>query len=121
MKKIIKLTEHDLTRIVRRVLEEDLDVAPFNLKVVGGNIKVTNSDTKESYIYRLKAYIAFGVKDFVKVNSLNDDQLELSYGPVTKTKEVKKDKLKSLLKNNFGASKITYKTPEGEEVEFIKK
>ena len=52
MKKIVKLTERDLTRIVRQILKEDKDKNPLynNIK----DLLFNSYESKESKVYMLR-------------------------------------------------------------------
>jgi len=51
MKKIVRLTEFDLVKIVRQVIEESLTISPYNLSVTDkGNVKILNTSTNKSHI-----------------------------------------------------------------------
>ena len=54
MKKVIRLTESDLTRIVRRVINEQEEFSEPNPE---GTIRVTDPDGKERYEDTLKKYV----------------------------------------------------------------
>jgi hypothetical protein len=40
MKKIIRLNESKLVSLIKKIIKEDLEIAPYKLKAVGGNVKI---------------------------------------------------------------------------------
>lgn len=84
--------------------EDKLVVTPYTLESTGGNIKITDTKTKKSYIYSLSAY---GVK--VTVNDFPDGD-SINYTIPFKgssTQEVSNDsELPKLIKANVGTCEL---------------
>ena len=52
--------------------EDQLVVSPYTLEAIGGNVKITDTKTKKSYIYSLSAYgVKVTVKDFPGGDSIS--------------------------------------------------
>ena len=84
--------------------EDKLVVTPYTLEATNGNVKITDTKTKKSYIYSLSAY---GVK--VTVNDFPDGD-SISYSIPFKgasTQEVSNDsELPKLIKSNVGTCEL---------------
>jgi hypothetical protein len=70
MKRIVRLTESDLARIVRRVIKEEQEMKSEDLKLVPGLIGVVTVGTYQGRTYNVK-----------KVTPLNCDMVEVEFGP----------------------------------------
>ena len=70
MKKIIRLNESELFSLIKKIIKEDLEIAPYKLKAVGGNVKINNAKTGKTFIYSLEIKI-LGFRKTVYVNSIN--------------------------------------------------
>jgi hypothetical protein len=125
MKKTIRLNESNLISLIKKIiletkLYEELEVSPYKLKAVSGNIKVTNTSTNKSLTYELEASIV-GFRKSVYVNSIGPDDITISVAGMEKTKPLSKDKLSKILKNGFGSKEIEYTTKDGDIVYFVLK
>jgi DNA gyrase/topoisomerase IV subunit A len=87
--------------------EDKLVVTPYTLEATGGNIKITDTKTKKSYVYSLSAY---GVK--VTVNDFPDGD-SINYTIPFKgssTQEISNDsELPKLIKANVGTCELNPK------------
>ena len=100
MKKIIKLTESDLTRIVKRVISENMESEMID------NVKneITQSISKEDLMFLGKMYSELGAeqfkditKDVIEDEKVEGELSEISF-KVTNTSEIEKiNKLKELI------------------------
>lgn len=132
MKKVIKLTESDLVRIVRQVIKESeidetaLTVDPFTLEATSdGNIKITNIKTKKRHIYSMKAKKGLLWFDCTIHDFPNGTKIKLSAMGNYYTIPVDKEKIKSLLQSKFGYGELQTsmddeKTGEKQEIKFTK-
>jgi len=121
MKKIIKLTESDLIKIVKKVIKETntIEVSPYKLTITkNGNIEVNNNGS-------IKTYELYKVIDYspdIKLTAIefsNDGKfLTVSAMGFKKTKEIDKDKIKTLIKQNWTKTEINYPTKDGTIVLF---
>lgn len=120
MKKIIKLTESDLSRIVRRVINETkLISSPYVLEAINGDIKITDNKTKKSYTYgfeikQLGFWVGVDIVDFPNGNSIKASGLG-----ITKTISVDKEKIKNIISKNWGKATITFNI-DGYDLRFVK-
>ena len=87
--------------------EDKLVVTPYTLEAINGNVRITDTKTKKSYVYSLSAY---GVK--VTVNDFPDGD-SISYSVPfkgTSTQEVSNDsELPKLIKSNAGTCELNPK------------
>ncbi len=87
--------------------EDKLVVTPYTLEAINGNVRITDTKTKKSYVYSLSAY---GVK--VTVNDFPDGD-SISYSVPfkgTSTQEVSNDsELPKLIKSNVGTCELNPK------------
>jgi hypothetical protein len=120
MKKIIKLTESDLTRIIERVINEsELMISPFKIQAVNGLLKITNTSTSKSVKYRLEKTLV-GFRKTLYVESLDENKMVVSVAGIKQDVPIFKENLKIFLSKNFGKDEVTYKTEEGSTVYFVK-
>jgi len=120
MKKIIKLNESDLTRIIERVISEsELMISPFKIQAINGLLKITNTSTSKSVKYRLEKTLV-GFRKTLYVESLDENKMVVSVAGITQDVEIVKEKLKMFLSKNFGKDEVTYKTEDGSTVYFVK-
>ena len=120
MKKIIKLTESDLTRIIERVISEsELMIAPYKIQAVNGLLKITNTSTSKSIKYRLEKTLV-GFRKSLYVESLDENKMVVSVAGIKQDVMIFKNKLKMFLSKNFGKDEVTYKTEDGSTVYFVK-
>ncbi len=120
MKKIIKLTESDLTRIIERVISEsELMIAPYKIQAVNGLLKITNTSTSKSIKYRLEKTLV-GFRKSLYVESLDENKMVVSVAGIKQDVMIIKEKLKMFLSKNFGKDEVTYKTEDGSTVYFVK-
>ena len=120
MKKIIKLTESDLTRIIERVISEsELMITPFKIQAVNGLLKITNTSTSKSIKYRLEKTLV-GFRKSLYVESLDENKMVVSVAGIKQDVMIFKNKLKMFLSKNFGKDEVTYKTEDGSTVYFVK-
>jgi hypothetical protein len=125
MKKIVRLNESELISIIKRIIvetniSEDLEIIPYKIKPISGNLKVTNTKTGKSLIYTLEAPV-FGFRTELYVNSIDSDSIEISVAGMKKNKPISKDRISSILKNNFGSKEIEYTTKTGDVIYFVLK
>lgn len=118
MKKVLRLNESELVSLIKKIIEEDLEIVPYKLKAVGGNVKVSNTKTGKTLYYTLETTI-LGFRTTVHVNSIDSENITISVAGVSKTKKLSKDKLSNILKNNFGSKEIPYTTKDGDIVYFV--
>ena len=124
MKRIVKLTESDLVRIVKKVineqeLEEDsIVVSPYELSASDGYIIVKNLTTKKSYKYELQIkkgfWVGVNVDDFPSGNSIKASGLGMS-----KTIQLDKTVIKNILSKKLGQSEIEFNI-DGNNIKFVK-
>lgn len=124
MKRIVKLTESDLIRIVKKVineqeLEEDsIVVSPYELSASNGYIIVKNLTTKKSYKYELQIkkgfWVGVNVDDFPSGNSIKASGLGMS-----KTIQLDKTVIKNILSKKLGQSEIEFNI-DGNDIKFVK-
>jgi hypothetical protein len=124
MKKIVRLTESDLTRIVKKIikeqeLEEDsLVVSPYQLTASGGYIIIKDTVNKKNYKYELQVkkviWVGVDVNDFPGGNSIKASGLGMS-----KTINLDKNIVKNILSKKLGQSEILFNI-EGNEIKFVK-
>ena len=119
MKKIIRLTEQDLVRIVKQVIKESVTIEPYSLKASNGNLQITDTQTKKSYTYKLEKKTLLANIDLT-VNSIDNNGLSVSVMGLTKTAPLEKDKIKSVIKNNWGAKQLEHKTKDGDTILFTR-
>lgn len=120
MKKIIKLTEFDLTRIIERVINEsELMITPFKIQAVNGLLKITDTTTSKSIKYRLEKTLV-GFRKSLYVESLDENKMVVSVAGIKQDVMIIKEKLKMFLSKNFGKDEVTYKTEDGSTVYFVK-
>lgn len=120
MKKIIKLTESDLTRIIERVISEsELMISPYKIQAVNGLLKITNTSTSKSIKYRLEKTLV-GFRKSLYVESLDENKMVVSVAGIKQDVMIIKEKLKIFLSKNFGKDEVTYKTEDGSTVYFVK-
>jgi len=108
-------------KIVRQVIEESLTISPYNLSVTDkGNVKILNTSTNKSHIYKIKSYQGYLVGYVtVTVKSLDNTGMTASYAGISQTIPIETDKIKTLISNNFGKQEITFK--EGDtDAKFVK-
>lgn len=120
MKKTIRLTESDLVSMIKKIIQEDLEIVPFILKALGGDIKVTNQKTKKSYKYGLETEV-LGFRKSVYVDSIDSETITVSVAGVSKTKNINKGKILNLLNSKFGSQEIPYTTKDGNVLYFVRK
>jgi hypothetical protein len=124
MKKIIRLTESDLTRIIKKIikeqeLEEDsLVVSPYELTASGGYIVIKDTVNKKNYKYELQVkkvlWVGVDVDDFPGGNSIKASGLGMS-----KTINIDKNVVKNILSKKLGQSEILFNI-QGNEIKFVK-
>ena len=120
MKKIIKLTESDLTRIIERVIiESELMISPFKIQAINGLLKITDTTKSKSIKYRLEKTLV-GFRKSLYVESLDENKMVVSVAGIKQDVMIFKEKLKMFLSKNFGKDEVTYKTEDGSTVYFVK-
>jgi len=120
MKKIIKLNESDLTRIIERVISEsELMISPFKIQSINGLLKITNTSTSKSVKYRLEKTLV-GFRKTLYVESLDENKMVVSVAGITQDVPIFKENLKIFLSKNFGKDEVAYMTEEGSKVYFVK-
>ena len=118
MKKIIRLNESELVSLIKKIIKEDLEIAPYKLKTVDGKVEISNTKTRKTLIYSLEAKI-LGFRTTVYVDSINSETITVSLAGVSNTKDLSKDVLNNILKNGFGSKEIKYTTKKGDIVYFV--
>ncbi len=118
MKKIIRLNESELVSLIKKIIKEDLEIAPYKLKTVDGKVEISNTKTRKTLIYSLESKI-FGFRTTVYVNSINSETITVSLAGISSTKDLSKDVLNNILKNSFGSKEIKYTTKKGDIVYFV--
>ena len=118
MKKIIRLNESELVSLIKKIIKEDLEIAPYKLKTVDGKVEISNTKTRKTLIYSLEAKI-LGFRTTVYVDSINSETITVSLAGVSNTKDLSKDVLNNILKNSFGSKEIKYTTKKGDIVYFV--
>jgi hypothetical protein len=118
MKKIIRLNESELVSLIKKIIKEDLEIAPYKLKAVDGNVVISNTKTRKTLIYSLESKI-FGFRTTVYVDSINSETITVSLAGISSTKDLLKDDLNNILKNSFGSKEIKYTTKKGDIVYFV--
>ena len=130
---MIRLTESDLTRIIKRVIKEsetdDIDllngvyVPPFHLKADDSKLVVTKflpNKKTQKVIYQLSTKIKVPLVGYVltdiNVDSVDDEKLVVSKLKQTVEVEFDEKKVKELL-TNFGKN-LDYKTKDNKVVHF---
>jgi hypothetical protein len=108
MKKIIRLTESELTNLIKKmVVEANLEVDPYVLSVTPNkNIRIRNTQTGKIYNYKMSVYKLFRwwgctVHDFPGGNKIKLEAAGDFY-----TQSVDKDELKKVLQTNFGKQEL---------------
>jgi hypothetical protein len=120
MKKIIKLNESDLTRIIERVISEsELMISPFKIQAINGLLKITNTSTSKSVKYRLEKTLV-GFRKTLYVESLDENKMVVSVAGITQDVPIFKENLKIFLSKNFGKDEVAYMTEDGSKVYFVK-
>jgi len=120
MKKIIKLNESDLTRIIERVISEsELMISPFKIQSINGLLKITNTSTSKSVKYRLEKTLV-GFRKTLYVESLDENKMVVSVAGITQDVPIFKENLKIFLSKNFGKDEVAYMTEDGSKVYFVK-
>jgi hypothetical protein len=120
MKKIIKLNESYLTRIIERVISEsELMISPFKIQSINGLLKITNTSTSKSVKYRLEKTLV-GFRKTLYVESLDENKMVVSVAGITQDVPIFKENLKIFLSKNFGKDEVAYMTEEGSKVYFVK-
>ena len=124
MKKIIRLTESDLFKIVKRIIKEgDLEearlvVSPYELNASGGYILIKDTTNKKNYKYELQIkkgfWVRVNVDDFPSGKSIKASGLGMS-----KTINVDKNVVKNILSKKLGQSEILFNI-QGNEIKFVK-
>ena len=100
MKKIIRLNESELVSLIKKIIKEDLEIAPYKLKTVDGKVEISNTKTRKTLIYSLEAKI-LGFRTTVYVDSINSETITVSLAGVSNTKDLSKDVLNNILKDFF--------------------
>ena len=118
MKKIIRLNESELVSLIKKIIKEDLEIAPYKLKTVDGKVEISNTKTRKTLIYSLEAKI-LGFRTTVYVDSINSETITVSLAGISNTKDLSKDVLNNILKNGFGSKEIKYTTKKGDIVYFV--
>ena len=118
MKKIIRLNESELVSLIKKIIKEDLEIAPYKLKTVDGKVEISNTKTRKTLIYSLEAKI-LGFRTTVYVDSINSETITVSLAGISNTKDLSKDVLNNILKNSFGSKEIKYTTKKGDIVYFV--
>jgi hypothetical protein len=120
LKKIIKLNESDLTRIIERVISEsELMISPFKIQAINGLLKITNTSTSKSVKYRLEKTLV-GFRKTLYVESLDENKMVVSVAGITQDVPIFKENLKIFLSKNFGKDEVAYMTEDGSKVYFVK-
>ena len=119
MKKVIKLTESDLVRIVKRVIKESVTIDPYVLKPSNGNLQITDTRIQKSYTYRLEKKTLLSNIDLT-VKNIDNNGLTVSSMGMTKTAPLEKEKVKAVIKKNWGASQMEHKTKAGDTIIFTR-
>lgn len=124
MKKIIRLSETELIKVIKKIikegeLEEDkLVTSPYELSASNGYIIIKNTKDNKSYKYQLQIkqgfWISVNVEDFPGGNSIKAS----GFG-MTKTISLDKNMVKNVVSKNIGKSTIQF-TVEGYEIKFVK-
>jgi len=131
MKKIIRLTESELTNLISKIVKESehemseasLMVDPYTLTATPkGNIKITNDETNKSYYYSMSAW--YGIKWWdCKVEDFPyGTKIKLTAAGQNKTANIDKPQIKKLLQTKFGQDEIqtVLKSSDGKESQEVK-
>ena len=128
MKKVIRLTESDLTRIIKRVIQEEitedkLSVDPFVLWASDkGGLWIKDTSTGKQIPYKMEVYKGMIWIDCLVKDFPGGTKMHITVPAVGQERKIPVDKndLLNLLTKNFGKSEIRKKFGE-HEVKFTKK
>jgi len=128
MKKIIRLTETDLVKIVNRVINEqsdveideaDLMVDPYKLTPFDGKIRITNSKTKQALTYKLQKPTILGKVDVDVEDFPMGKYIKVSAVGQTKVMPIDKELVKNTISSNWGKKEIVMKSDDG-NIHFVR-
>jgi hypothetical protein len=119
MKKVIRLTESELTNLIKKmVVEANLQIDPYLLSVTPKkNIRITNTDTGKIYNYAMSVKKLGMWWDCTVHDFPGGDKIKLEAAGDFYTKSVDKVELKKVLQKNFGKQELLTDT-DGTEIKF---
>lgn len=129
MGEIVKINELFINRIVKKVLNEIkvININPFTLEIINGDIKIINNSTKENRIYKIYKDGGFGPDLYLRVDDFPENGEKMKVTAVTfnveKTSPLDKENIKNLLSKewNKNEDEIEYTTKDGVDLLFKKK
>lgn len=126
MKKIVRLTEQELKGLIKRVVsemefnEDSMMVNPFTLSADRGNIKITNTKTNQTAVYKLQAWKGIKWWDCTVEDFPDGDKMQVSALGMKKVLDVNKNLIRDLLQKQFGRPQLEQTLDDGQEIKFTK-
>lgn len=120
MKKVVTLNQSQIVEIVQKVIDEaELMVEPFVMTPYNGKVKITNTQTKQSLVYKLEKETLFGR---IQVNV--DDfpmgkYIKVSVVGKSKVVPIDKELVKNMITSNWGKKQLVLGKGE-DKIFFVK-